>query len=100
MNKQIKVSIVVLLLATIVGFATISLTLNFTGNINIKGSYDNFSNGVIFSEAAMDTTSTNDGATATIAIDGKSITFTTQTLDTLNELVTTLGNDASFQLPY
>ena len=28
MNKQIKVSIVVLLLATIVGFATISLTLN------------------------------------------------------------------------
>ena len=47
MNKQIKVSIVVLLLATIVGFATISLTLNFTGNINIKGSYDNFSNGVI-----------------------------------------------------
>lgn len=99
MNKQIKVSIVVLLLVTIVGFAAISLTLNFTGNINIKGSYDNFSNGVIFSEAAMDTTSTNDGATATIATDGKSITFTTQTLDTLNEqavLTYKIKNDSQY----
>lgn len=85
MNKQIKVSIIVLLMSVIVGFAAISLTLNFTGNININGSYNNFSKGVTFSEASMDTTSTNDGATATISSDGKSITFTTQTLDTLNE---------------
>ena len=47
----------------------------------------------------MDTTSTNDGATATIAIDGKSITFTTQTLDTLNEqavLTYKIQNDSQY----
>lgn len=50
MNKQIKVSIIVLLVLVTVGFAAISLTLNFTGNININGSYDNFANGVVFSK--------------------------------------------------
>ena len=47
----------------------------------------------------MDTTSTNDGATATIATDGKSITFTTQTLDTLNEqavLTYKIKNDSQY----
>lgn len=99
MNKQIKVSIIVLLVLVTVGFAAISLTLNFTGDININGSYSNFENGVIFSEAAMDTTSTNDGATVTIATDGKSITFTTQTLDTLNEqavLTYKIKNDSQY----
>lgn len=99
MNKQIKVSIIVLLVLVAVGFAAISLTLNFTGNININGSYDNFANGVVFSEAAMDTTSTNDGATASITDGGKSITFTTQTLDTLNEqavLTYKIKNDSQY----
>lgn len=99
MNRQIKITVIALLLAVTIGFAAITATLSFTGNVNINGSYDNFANNVTFTDVAMDETSKTAGATATVTNSGKSVTFTTQTLDMLNETATLtykIKNDSQY----
>lgn len=92
-NNSLKVGIVVLVLLLAVGFAAVTTTLIINGTINIGANQEDFQTNVIFVEAsaegAADANVTGDAAAAAqISTDGKTITFTTQILDSIGETAT------------
>lgn len=82
-NKTAKTGIIVAILLLAVGFAAISTTLVINGTAKIKPDEEDFKNNVIFTAVDVDATSKAAGATATVSEDGKTITFTTQEMDTI-----------------
>jgi hypothetical protein len=91
MNKSIKVGIIALFVLLSVGFAAVAANLIINGNANIATNTNDFN--VYFSKAVAE-----EGGTATISSDKKSITYSTNTL--LNpgdkaELRYRVTNDAS-----
>lgn len=96
---KVKVAIVILAFCLIVGYASITTIMSLSGIIRINSDPNDFTNNIIFKEADMDQISKSEGAAAIISADGKSITFTTQTLDTLNEqavLTYKIKNDSQY----
>ena len=89
-NKGLKSGIVILVLLLAIGFAAVTTQLFINGTIRIGANQTDFEQNVKFVDAtatgAADSTVTGDtAATAQISQDGKSITFTTQILDTIDE---------------
>lgn len=82
-NKTAKTGIIVAILLLAVGFAAISTTLVINGTAKIKPDEEDFINNVIFTDVDVDATSKAAGATASVSADGKTITFTTQEMDTI-----------------
>jgi len=76
MNKK-RSSILVLILLLVIGFAAVSTTLVINGTLNINGNADDFD--VYFSAATI-----TDGGTVT-GVGTKTLTFSTQTLKSVNE---------------
>ena len=85
---KIKVAIVVFAFFLIVGYASITTIMSLNGIVRINSDPNDFANNIVFKEAAMDSISTSEGAAALISADGKTISFSTQTLDILNETAT------------
>ena len=85
---EIKVAIVVFAFFLVIGYASITTVLSLNGIIRINSDPNDFTNNIIFKEAQMDSKSTAEGAAALISADGKTISFSTQTLDELNETAT------------
>ena len=85
---KVKVAIVILAFCLIVGYASITTIMSLSGIIRINSDPNDFTNNIIFKEADMDQTSKSDGAATIISADGKTISFSTQTLDVLNETST------------
>jgi cytochrome c oxidase assembly protein Cox11 len=90
-NKSgIRTGIVVLVLLLAVGFAAVTTQLVINGTINIGANTSDFESNVKFHTASA-TGSANASVTgdtnaaASISSDGKTITFTTQILDTIGE---------------
>lgn len=85
---KVKVAIVILAFCLIVGYASITTIMSLSGIIRINSDPNDFANNIIFKEADMDQISKSEGAAAIISADGKTISFSTQTLDVLNETST------------
>lgn len=85
-NKVSKTGIIVAILLLAIGFATVSTVLYINGVINIGPNTQDFEDKVIFKTAEIDNgyAVTN----AEIAQDGKSITFTTPVMKSINEVYT------------
>lgn len=83
-RNSMKTGIIVAVLLLTVGFAAVTTTLIINGTINIVPDTQDFEEKVIFKTATVDPTS----GTATIASDGKSITFTTHELKSIDETST------------
>lgn len=99
MNKQMKIAIFAIIALGTIGFAAITISLRQNGTATISGIESNFTNNIQFETVYVDEQSKTDGATVSIAPDRKSITFTTQTLDTLNEqavLTYKIKNDSQY----
>ena len=84
---KIKVAIVILAFCLIVGYDSIKKIMSLRGIIRINSDPNDFTNNIFFKEADMDQISKSDGAAAIISADGKTISFSTQTLDVLNETI-------------
>jgi len=102
-NKSgIRSGIVVLVLLLAVGFAAVTTQLVINGTINIGANSDDFEHNVIFKTATHTGPTQLDGetaGTATIAADGKSITYSTQVLDNIGETATltyTIQNNSQY----
>lgn len=74
-----KKNVIVLVLLLVIGFASVSTTLVIKGIFGIGANVEDFN--VIFTRAVAE-----DGGTATISDDGKSITYDTKRLSMVNEL--------------
>ena len=99
MNKQMKIAIFAIIALGTIGFAAITISLRQNGTATISGIESNFTNNIQFETVYVDEQSKTDGAAVSIAPDRKSITFTTQTLDTLNEqavLTYKIKNDSQY----
>lgn len=83
-RNSMKTGIIVAVLTLAVGFAAVTTTLIINGTINIVPDTQDFEEKVIFKTATVDPTN----GTATIAADGKSITFTTHELKSIDETST------------
>lgn len=87
-NKSTKLGIVIAVLLLAIGFAAVTTTLYINGTAKIvPGTFDG---DVVFKTAEMDTDETqagmqDTGTTAVISEDGKEITFTTQTFNTIGD---------------
>lgn len=88
--KKTKKSILVLVLLLAVGFAAVTTTLYINGVIHLGANATDFETNVIFTKAELTYSDTEKTAVTTglIAADGKSITFTTDTLKSINETAT------------
>ena len=97
-----KTAIVVLVLLLAIGFAAVSTTLVINGTIRIGANATDFETNVIFKSAnhtGATQVSGEAAGIATISADGKSITWTTQLLDNINETATltyTIQNNSQY----
>ena len=93
--KLNKTALVLVILGLTVGFAAITTTLTITGTATIKANNEDFENNVVFKAGSA--TATN--GTATIAENGKSITFTTNTFKSIGDTATvnfTVANNSNY----
>lgn len=92
MKGKSKKGIIILIVLLSIGFAAVTTTLYINGTIRFGSNADDFDKNVIFTAAELtysDSTKNTDGSnTATITNAGKTITFTVNTLKTLNEYAT------------
>lgn len=96
-NKTVKTGMLVAIAFLAVGFAAVTTTLTINGTATIGTNADNFTTNVIFSseegKAPTLVDSTGKATTApTVSADGKTITFETPVMDTINETVTLTYN--------
>lgn len=92
-NKTVKTGMLVAIGFLAVGFAAVTTTLNINGTAVIGSNSDEFNENVVFStetgKAPTLVDSTTKTTTApTVSADGKTITFQTPAMDTINETVT------------
>ncbi len=96
-GKSVKVGIVIALLLLVVGFAVITTTLNINGTAKFQGNASDFDKSIRFvadTDTAKHATivssmeSKKDDGTVSVSSDGKTLTFTTPVLDTVNETAT------------
>ena len=88
-----KKGIVLVLLMLTVGFASLTTSLYINGTIRVRSSAEDFEKNVIFSSASAEK------GTATISTDGKTLTYTTDALKTINETSTlsyTITNNSQY----
>ena len=91
MKKSMKVGIILLIVFLSIGFATVATNLIINGSANIGANTDDFN--VYFSKAV-----TEEGGTASISEDKKTITYSTTTLVNVGdkaELTYRVTNDSS-----
>lgn len=92
-GKSVKVGIVVALLVLGVGFAVISTTLNMNGTANLKGNASEFNKSILFVKdgakaAKIEASIPEKTGAVTVSEDGKTLSFETPILDTVNETAT------------
>ena len=92
-NKTVKTGMLVAIAFLAVGFATVTTNLVINGTATIGSNSDNFNTNVVFSneegKAPTLVDSTLKATTApTVSADGKTITFQTPVMDTIDETVT------------
>ena len=93
--KLSKTALVLVILGLTVGFAAITTTLTITGTATIRANNEDFENNVKFKSGSA--TATN--GTVSIADDGKSITFTTNTFKSIGDTSTvnfTVENNSNY----
>lgn len=88
-NKSWKGMLLIVLMLAI-GFAAVTTTLVINGTINFGANAENFEKNLKFTDAKLEYSDTTKTAVTTglIAEDGKSITFTTDTLTMIDETAT------------
>ncbi len=95
-GKSVKAGIVIALLLLVVGFAAVSTTLNFNGTVQVKGNATEFDQNLRFvgdDDEAKHATIVGsmpekEGSTVTVSKNGKTLTFTTPILNTVDETAT------------
>jgi hypothetical protein len=98
-KKQSKLFVLAGLLFLGIGFASVSTTLYINGTVNTTTDVENFENNVVFNSVSVDATSSQNGTTAKITNNGKTIEFTTHALSEIGETVTityNIKNDSIF----
>lgn len=93
MKGKTSKSIIVLILLLAVGFAAVTTTLTINGRIFVGENQDNFNDNLIFTKAELTysedvSTEVEEGEGATISNDGKSISFTAKTLNSIGSVAT------------
>lgn len=99
-NKSTKMGIILAIIFLGIGFAAVTTTLVINGVIRIVPDAENFDKNVKFASANVDADASTAGSTATIAADGKSITFTTHDLKSIGEeaiLTYTIRNESQYK---
>ena len=85
MKKKKRRTMLLLVLALAIGFASVSTTLIINGTIGIEKNNDNFVKGVVFDEESL---LSSNGTTAEISESGRTITFVTQEMKSIDETAT------------
>lgn len=92
MKGKSKKGIVILIVLLAIGFAAVTTTLVINGTIRFGGNSDDFAKNLIFTDAKLTYSDSTKNKTesngATVSEDGKSITFTVDTLKTIGEYAT------------
>ena len=103
--KKTKKSILILVLLLTVGFAAVTTTLYINGTLHLGANATDFETNVIFTKAELTYSDTTKTAVTTglISEDGKTITFETDTLKSIDETATLtydISNNSQYVLVY
>lgn len=98
-GKSVKLGIVIALFLLVVGFASVSASLAFNGTAKFQGNATDFDNNIRFvgdtdeaKKATITSSTGKEGATVEVSSDGKTLTFVTPIMDTVNETTTVTYN--------